>query len=105
MDKLIKKSNRGLTFSFPSSGKLSIGSRYDYIISKDQQSIRICAAQNGRYKLSRKRRGETWYSLVDLRNKEVLDGCRPREGCGLHQQNCTTRISIFCGTLQPATVL
>ena len=73
MDKLIKKSNRGLTFSFPSSGKLSIGSRYDYIISKDQQSIRICAAQNGRYKLSRKRRGETWYSLVDLRNKEVLD--------------------------------
>ena len=39
MDKLIKKSNRGLTFSFPSSGKLSIGSRYDYIISKDQLSI------------------------------------------------------------------
>lgn len=79
MEKLIKKSNRGLTFSFPSSGKLSIGSRYDYIIDKANQSIRITAAQEGRYKLSRKKHGEGWYSLVDLRNKEVLEAVSSME--------------------------
>lgn len=73
MDKTIKGSKRGLTFSFPSRGQLSIGCQYDYIIDKDNKSIRIVPSENGRYKLSRKRAGEKWNSLVDLRNKEVLD--------------------------------
>lgn len=33
-DKQIKKSRRGLTFSFPSAGRLSVGSHYDYVIEK-----------------------------------------------------------------------
>ena len=34
MDKKIKESKRGLTFSFTPTETMQIGSRYDYIISK-----------------------------------------------------------------------
>ena len=71
MEKHIKKSNRGLTFSFRETEHLHIGSRYDYLITK--QGIRIVASEKGRYKVSRKRNGSSWSPLIDLRNKEVLD--------------------------------
>lgn len=71
MEKHIKKSNRGLTFSFHETEHLYIGSRYDYLITK--QGIRIVASEKGRYKVSRKRNGSSWSPLIDLRNKEVLD--------------------------------
>ena len=71
MEKHIKKSNRGLTFSFHETEHLHIGSRYDYLITK--QGIRIVASEKGRYKVSRKRNGSSWSPLIDLRNKEVLD--------------------------------
>lgn len=75
LEKLIKKSLRGLTFSFPSLGKLTIGSRYDYVIDRASESpcIRIEPASAGRYRMSRKKSGEGWNALVDLRNKEILD--------------------------------
>lgn len=72
-EKIIKRSSRGLTFSFPSTGKLGIGSHYDYIIDKEQTRIRIVSSDVGRYKVSRKRNGDVWNALVDLRNREVLD--------------------------------
>ena len=34
MEKNIKQSKRGLTFSFHETGSLQIGSRYDYLITK-----------------------------------------------------------------------
>lgn len=71
MEKHIKKSKRGLTFSFRETEHLRIGSRYDYLITK--QGIRIVASEKGRYKVSRKRNGSSWSPLIDLRNKEVLD--------------------------------
>ena len=71
MEKHIKKSKRGLTFSFRETEHLRIGSRYDYLITK--QGIRIVASEQGRYKVSRKRNGSSWSPLIDLRNKEVLD--------------------------------
>lgn len=71
MEKHIKKSKRGLTFSFRETEHLRIGSRYDYLITK--QDIRIVASEKGRYKVSRKRNGSSWSPLIDLRNKEVLD--------------------------------
>ena len=70
--KNIKKSQRGLTFSFLSKGQLAIGYRFDYIIDKADKKIKIMPAKNGRYKISRKRNGTRWDSLIDLRNKEVL---------------------------------
>lgn len=54
MEKQIKKSQRGLTFSFSPMDNLNIGSRYDYIVEKSGV-IRIEPAQKGRYKVSRKR--------------------------------------------------
>lgn len=71
MEKHIKKSKRGLTFSFRETEHLRIGSRYDYLITK--QGIRIVASEKGRYKVSRKRNGSSWSPLIDLRNKEVLE--------------------------------
>lgn len=71
MEKHIKKSKRGLTFSFRETEHLRIGSRYDYLITK--QGIRIVASEKGRYKVSRKKNGSSWSPLIDLRNKEVLD--------------------------------
>lgn len=65
MEKHIKKSNRGLTFSFRETEHLHIGSRYDYLITK--QGIRIVASEKGRYKVSRKRNGSSWSPLIDLR--------------------------------------
>ena len=83
-DKQIKKSRRGLTFSFPSAGRLSVGSHYDYVIEKASRSIRIVPAEAGRYKISRKKNGNTWSSLVDLRNKEILEAVAEMEQLYVH---------------------
>lgn len=72
-DKIIRGSSRGLTFSFPSQGRLSIGSSFDYLIDKSARSITLMPSDHGRYRISRKKAGEKWNSLVDLRNKEVMD--------------------------------
>ena len=45
MDKKIKESKRGLTFSFTPTETMQIGSRYDYIISNS--GIRIVPSENG----------------------------------------------------------
>ena len=88
--KMCKKSRRGLTFSYPSEGALAIGNAYDYVIDKAAQNIRIEANEAGRYKVSRKQVGATWRSLVDLRNKEVMD---------VLEQMDSIRISIGDGTI------
>ena len=72
MEKNIRKSRRGLTFSFQPTKTLGIGSRYDYIIDK-LGNICIVPAENGSHKVSRKKRGTHWIPLIDLRNREVLD--------------------------------
>ena len=45
MDKKIKESKRGLTFSFTPTETMQIGSRYDYIISNS--GIRIVPSETG----------------------------------------------------------
>lgn len=72
-DKIIRGSTRGLTFSFPGSGKLKIGARFDYLIEKESQTIRIIPTEDGKHTVSRKRSGDQWKALIDLRSKEVLD--------------------------------
>ncbi len=72
-EKEIKKSKRGLTFSFHPNKKLGIGSRYDYVIDKAAHRIRLVPSDTGRYKVSRKKNGVSWSPLIDLRNKEVMD--------------------------------
>lgn len=70
MEKEINGSKRGLTFSFIPTKRFKIGSRYDYIIHKD--GISIVPAAKGRYTVSRKKNGDVWSPLIDLRNKEIL---------------------------------
>lgn len=83
-EKTIKSSRRGLTFSFPSEGKLAVGNHYDYIIERNPFRIRIVAAENGRYKMSRKRSGTGWNALVDLRSRDVLDAIASMKEISIH---------------------
>lgn len=78
-EKKIKKSHRGLTFSFPSAGRLAIGHRYDYVIDPAANKIRIVPAENGKYKVSRKKNGDSWDSLIDLRNEHILSAVAAME--------------------------
>jgi len=72
-DKLIRGSRRGLTFSFPSKGCLSIGQRFEYIIDKARSNIKIIPSVVGSHTVSRKRSGGVWNALIDLRSKEVIE--------------------------------
>ncbi len=71
-EKNIRTSKRGLTFSFAPTAKLTIGTKYSYIINKSERSIRIVPDAAGTHTISRKRRGDGWTPLVDIRSKEVL---------------------------------
>lgn len=66
----IKSSKRGLTFSLP-FGTFAIGSKYNYTINKSTREITISASENGKYVFSRKKSGNGWKPLVDLRSSEV----------------------------------
>lgn len=72
-DKIIHGSRRGLTFSFPDKGMLKVGARFEYLIEKETQTIRIVPSEEGKHTVSRKRSGESWKALIDLRNKEILE--------------------------------
>lgn len=95
-EKTIKSSRRGLTFSFPSEGKLAVGNHYDYIIERAPFRIRIIAAENGRYKMSRKRSGAGWNSLVDLRGRDVLDAIASMQKISIHIGEDEILVSDAC---------
>lgn len=69
----IKKSNRGLTFSFAEREKFRVGSHYRYVIDVAKAEVIILADENGKYKFSHKGEGERARPLVDLRNKEIKE--------------------------------
>lgn len=100
MDKKIKESKRGLTFSFTPTETMQIGSRYDYIISNS--AIRIVPSETGRYTVSRKRSGSGWNPLIDLRNREVLDAIAGMENIRLH---ITADSILVSGEAEHAVVL
>lgn len=100
MDKKIKESKRGLTFSFTPTETMQIGSRYDYIISNS--GIRIVPSETGRYTVSRKRSGSGWNPLIDLRNREVLDAIAGMENIRLH---ITADSILVSGEAEYAVVL
>lgn len=68
MNKIIKKSSRGLTFSLPD---LKIGSYYHYIIDKSRREIHIIPDKNGNMTVSRKICGKKVKPLIDIRSSEV----------------------------------
>lgn len=65
----IKKSNRGLTFSFAENDHFRAGTHYRYIVDNASSEVIILADEKGKYKMSRK--GANAKPLVDLRNEEI----------------------------------
>lgn len=71
MNKTIKSSERGLTFSFTPTNSLSPGCRYDYTINGNE--IVISPSVNGKMTVSRKKSGSLFKSLVDIRASSVVN--------------------------------
>lgn len=67
----IKKSKRGLTFSFAENEHFKVGMHYRYIIDNIKSEVLIIPDENGKYKLSKK--GVNSKPLVDLRNEEIKE--------------------------------
>lgn len=65
----IKKSNRGLTFSFEANDTFKAGTYYRYFLDVQNSEVILVPDEEGKYKLSRK--GEHAKPLVDLRNTEI----------------------------------
>lgn len=72
MEKVIKKSLRGLTFSFDETASINIGTKVSYTIDKSSNSILILPAEQG-ITVSRKKSGNQIKPLLDLRSKEVRE--------------------------------
>lgn len=87
MRKILKQSRRGLTFSFPSKGMLAIGNRFTYRIERERNEIVIFPSSEGNNTISRKRSGEKWMSLIDLRSSEVRDAIRDMRQIEVRIQN------------------
>lgn len=102
-EKIIRGSSRGLTFSFTSTDGLTIGSPYDYIIDRKERAIRIVSAPEGRYKVSRKKHGNAWTPLIDLRNREVLETIAGMEHIRVHI--CGAEIIISDAQAEASKVL
>ncbi len=65
----IKKSNRGLTFSFKENEYFKVGAHYRYVIDTENSEVIIIHDNEGKYKMSKK--GINAKPLVDLRNEEI----------------------------------
>lgn len=65
----IKRSSRGLTFSFAENETFRPGTHYRYIVDNTKGEVILIADPNGKYKMSRK--GSNAKPLVDLRNEEI----------------------------------
>lgn len=65
----IKKSKRGLTFSFRENESFYAGAKYRYVIDRALNEVIILPDKDGKYQMSRK--GTAHKPLVDLRNQEI----------------------------------
>lgn len=67
--KKLKRSERGLTFSLEDASK--IGTKFRYFIDKEKSEIVIVADASGKGTVSRKKSGERYKALYDIRSQEV----------------------------------
>lgn len=67
----IKKSKRGLTFSFQENESFYAGAKYRYVVDRELDEVIIIPDKDGKYQMSRK--GVTHKPLVDLRNHEIRE--------------------------------
>lgn len=78
MEKKIKPSKRGLTFSLP-EGSVAIESKFRYFIDKNKGEIIIIPDENGKNTVCRKKCGKTYKPLYDIRSAEVKSLCEKAE--------------------------
>lgn len=67
--KKLKRSERGLTFLLEDASK--IGTKFRYFINKEKSEIVIVADASGKGTVSRKKSGERYKALYDIRSQEV----------------------------------
>ena len=67
----IKRSDRGLTFSFAENECFKAGTHYRYIVDTKKGEVLIIPDKEGKYTLSKKGKGQK--PLVDLRNTEIKE--------------------------------
>lgn len=68
----LKKSIRGLTFSLKEN-LFGIGTKYRYIVDKDNKEVIIIPDKNGNMTVSRKKSGDGFKPLFDIRSREVRE--------------------------------
>lgn len=73
MEKKLKGSNRGLTFSFHGNEQFEPGRKYQYIINPEDNLIIIAPSDTSGNQISRKRCGKQIKSLIDLRSREIRE--------------------------------
>ena len=75
MNKTIKTSRRGLTFSFDGTKSFDIGTAITYVVDKKHNKIIIFPSDKKEKKasISRKKSGKEYKPLLDLRSKEIRE--------------------------------
>lgn len=71
MKKIIKSSKRGLTFAFEPTESMSPGDKYEYCLEGNQ--IVIKPSKSGNMTISRKKSGNSYKSLIDIRASKVVN--------------------------------
>ena len=67
----IRKSDRGLTFALDDESL--IGLRFNYEINLHKRTIRIVPCEDGKHTISRKKSGNKFRALVDIRSCDVKE--------------------------------
>lgn len=91
--KKLRKSNRGLTFSLDDVTK--IGSKFRYIIDKAKSEIVIVPDENGTGTVSRKKSGNGYKPLYDIRSKEVRELVSNADYLEVEEQNEKVIVHVY----------
>lgn len=71
MEKNLKGSKRGLTFSFYGKGQFEPGRKYQYVVNPEENLIVIAPSDSAGNQISRKQCGKKIKSLIDIRSREI----------------------------------
>ncbi|MGM8288610.1 DNA cytosine methyltransferase [Clostridium perfringens] len=95
MDKIIKGSKRGLTFTFKHQ-KMKIGTKYNYVAIPKSNKIYIIPSNSSKgLKISKKKGCNKVYSLIDIRNKQVKKITEKADKLGLTINNNSITVTAF----------
>lgn len=92
-NKIIKSSNRGLTFSFKHNN-FKIGSHYNYVVVPKANKIFIIPTKKG-LKISKKKVNIKNNSLIDLRNKKIEKITKKADKLAINFRNNSIIVTAF----------